>query len=364
MKIPFLDIEKIYLELKDEIDDAINKVAKSGWYILGEEVKAFEKEFSKYCGTKYCVGISNGLDALHLTLRAWGIGDGDEVIVPGHTFIATWLAVTHVGAKPVPVDVDVRSFNIAINEIENKITSKTKAIIPVHLYGQVANMNAINKLAEQYGIKVLEDAAQAHGAVYGDKRTGNLGDAAAFSFYPSKNLGAFGDGGAITTNDKNLYDKVTTLRNYGSRKKYVNDTIGYNNRLDEMQAAILRVKLKHINDHNENRRLIAKKYLDGINNDAIELPHWSTLDDHVFHLFVIKTNNRVELINWLKENEIDTLIHYPIPPHKQKAYIDMDNNNLPFTEMLCSKVLSIPLYTSLANHEVNRIIDSINNFSK
>jgi dTDP-4-amino-4,6-dideoxygalactose transaminase len=363
IKVPFLDVGETYKELKLEINEAIQKVLDSGWYILGEEVKAFEREFAEYCGVKYCVGVSNGLDALRLVLNAWEIGEGDEVIVPAHTFIATWLAVNHAGATPVPVDIDNKTYNIYPALIEQAITHKTKAIIPVHLYGQVADMNAINKIAKKYNLKVLEDSAQAHGAIYENKRAGNLGDAAAFSFYPGKNLGAFGDGGAITTNDYKLYEKIKSLRNYGSVNKYVHKDIGYNNRLDEIQAAILRVKLKYLDNWNIKRREAASFYLKNIENNIIELPYWSEGDDHVFHLFVVKSKNREKLKNDMKRNGIETLIHYPNLPFQYNIFdkLKLKPKNYSKSHQLVSKILSLPIFPTIGDEKLNVIANYFRN---
>ena len=295
MNIPFLDLKAPYIELKDELDAAYRRVMESGWYILGTEVEAFEAEFAAYCESKYCIGVANGLDALHLIVRAYGIGPGDEVIVPSNTYIATWLAVTHAGATPVPVEPDVRTYNIDPAKIEQAITPKTKAIMVVHLYGQTADMDPINVIAQKHGLKVIEDCAQAHGARYKDRRTGSLGDAAGFSFYPGKNLGAIGDGGAVTTNDDILAERISVLRNYGSKVKYINDLKGYNSRLDELQAAFLRVKLSRLDEWNERRRQVAQQYLTNICANTLQLPYVAEKVDPVWHLFVIRTEMRQQL---------------------------------------------------------------------
>jgi len=362
LEIPFLDIAATYAELKDEIDEAVSRVLTSGWYILGKEVTFFEEEFASYCGVKYCVGVSNGLDALHLVLRAWDIGEGDEVIVPSHTYIATWLAVSYAGAKPVPVEPDERTYNINPKLIEKALTKRTKAIIPVHLYGQPADMDSINEIAKKYGLKILEDAAQAHGALYKSKKTGCLGDAAAFSFYPGKNLGAFGDGGAVTSNDDKLTKRIKALSNYGSETKYINIEKGFNCRLDELQAAILRVKLKCLDAWNDRRKEIAKIYLKKIVNSNIKLPHVPDWVDPVWHLFVIQTTKRDELQKYLKVKGIGTLIHYPIPPYKQKAYKEFNHITLPPTEKIHQEVLSLPISPMIKDSEALRVSDAVNLF--
>jgi dTDP-4-amino-4,6-dideoxygalactose transaminase len=326
MKIPFNDFAAPYQELKAELDEAYKCFMQSGWYILGKEVEAFEQEYAAYCGTKFCVGVGNCLDAMHLVLRAWNIGSGDEVIVPSNTYIATWLAVSHAGATPVPVEPDPRTYNLDPALIEAAITPRTKAILPVHLYGQSADMDPILEIARRHGLKVLEDAAQAQGAKYKGRCTGSLGDAAGHSFYPTKNLGAFGDGGAVTTNDPELADCIRKLRNYGSKKRYYNEIIGYNSRLDELQAAFLRVKLRHLDEWNQRRQKIAAIYLDGLKSEIgnrkseITLPFVPKWAEPVWHLFVIRHPQRDLLQQKLTEAGIGTLIHYPVPPHRSGAY--------------------------------------------
>ncbi|MDR3557137.1 MAG: DegT/DnrJ/EryC1/StrS family aminotransferase [Syntrophobacteraceae bacterium] len=346
MKVPFLDLGTAHQEVREEMEEALSRVLKSGWYILGKEVEAFEEEFAAYCGTKYCVGVANGLDALHLILRAYGLASGDEVIVPSNTYIATWLAVSHAGARPVPVEPDARTFNIDPARIEEAVSPRTKAIIPVHLYGQPADMDPILALAEKRGLRVIEDSAQAHGATYNGRRTGGLGHAAGFSFYPGKNLGALGDGGAVTTNDGELADKVRVLRNYGSRVKYYNEVRGFNSRLDEMQAALLRVKLRRLDDWNERRREIASIYIGEMSGSPeLVLPVTPAWADPVWHLFVVRHFRRDHLQNRLAEQGIGTLIHYPVPPHLSEAYGDMwcDTGPLPIAEAMSSSVLSLPM---------------------
>ncbi len=348
------------MELREELDAAYRHVMESGWFILGKEVEAFESEFAAYCGVKHCIGVGNGLDALHLILRVYGIGDGDEVIVPSNTYIATWLAVSYAGATPVPVEPDERTYNIKPDLIEAAITKRTKAILPVHLYGQPADMDPINKIAHKHGLKVVEDAAQAHGARYKGKRTGNLGHAAGFSFYPGKNLGALGDGGAVVTNDDDVAEKVKLLRNYGSKLKYHNEVKGYNSRLDELQAALLRVKLTKLDEWNERRRVVVRHYLDELApfQDLILpfVPEWS---EPVWHLFVVRHPQRDELQKRLASAKIDTLIHYPIPPHKSKAYREFDTISLPLSEKLAATVLSLPMGPHLNETQSSKVISAI-----
>ena len=357
--IPFLDLRKSYIELKTEIDVAVQRVMNSGWYIQGEELKAFELEFAEYCNVKYCIGVGNGLDALHLILRAMDIGTGDEVIVPSNTFIATWLAVSYAGAMPVPVEPDETTYNIDPAGIEAAITERTKAIMPVHLYGNPADMDPILEIADRHQLKIIEDAAQAHGARYKGKSTGGLGDAAGFSFYPGKNLGAFGDGGAVTTNDPVFAEKVRQLRNYGSQKKYSHDVKGFNSRLDELQAAILRVKLRHLDEWNARRIELVECYRQCLAGSKVLLPQIPVECDSVFHLFVIRTKDRDLLQVGLKEAGIETLIHYPIPPHKQGAYSTMHDYNLPIAESMAREVLSLPMGPHLSSAMVEEISSHI-----
>ena len=315
MHIPFADFEPMHREIEAEILDKFREVYGKNWFIKGEEVKKFEEEFAAFCNVKHCVGCGNGLDALYLILRGYDIGAGDEVIVPSNTFIATSLAVTYAGAMPVFVEPDISTYTIDVNLIEKAITKKTKAIMAVHLYGQSADMDAINFIAKKYNLKVIEDAAQAHGALYKGKKTGSLGDAAGFSFYPGKNLGALGDAGAVVTNDTQLAEKIRTIGNYGSSKKYHNEYKGVNSRLDEMQAAFLRIKLKKLEEWNEARRKVAKRYNTEINNPSVVLPSESPYSRHVWHVFAIRTPVRDEMKEYLAEKGIETLIHYPIPIH-------------------------------------------------
>ena len=345
MNVPFLDLSAPYRELKAEIDAAVSRVLSSGWYILGPEVEAFEAEWADYCGAQHAVGLANGLDALILALRALNIGPGDEVIVPSNTYIATWLAVSAVGARPVPVEPDPATHNIDPARIAAAITPQTKALLPVHLYGQPADMDPILELAKQNGLAVIEDAAQAHGARYRGRRIGGHGDIVCWSFYPGKNLGAMGDGGAITTNRDDLADEVRLLRNYGSREKYVNEVQGVNSRLDPMQAAVLRVKLVHLDAWTDRRRAIAKVYGAGLSGIGLVLPHVPDWADPVWHLFVVRTNAREEVQARLAKAEIGTLIHYPIPPHMQGAYSNMgfEADAFPIACRLAQEVLSLPM---------------------
>lgn len=357
--IKFLDLKAGYDELKLEIDQAYHSVMDSGWFIHGQECEAFESEFANYCQTDYAVGVGNGLEALELLLKAYEIGSGDEVIVPSNTYIATWLAVSYVDAKVVAVEPDIRTYNIDPNLIEKAITPKTKAIIAVHLYGQPCDMNPIMKIAEKHNLIVIEDAAQAQGALYKGRKAGSLGHAAGFSFFPGKNLGAFGDAGAITTNDKQIADKVRLLGNYGSNIKYYNKIKGVNSRLDELQSAFLRVKLRHLDNWNNRRKLIAKKYTTELANTQLVTPFVSENTDPVWHQFVIRTQNRDALQDALKTDNISTMIHYPVPPHKQEAYQDMGHLDLPISEKIHQEVLSLPIYPHLTENNINTIIKAI-----
>ena len=362
-KIPFLDLRASYLELKAEFDVAYQRVMNSGWYIQGEELRAFESEFAEYCNVKYSIGVANGLDALHLILRAMDIGAGDEVIVPSNTFIATWLAVSYSGATPVPVEPDEATYNIDSSRIEAAINGKTKAIMPVHLYGQPADMDPILEIASRYNIKVIEDAAQAHGALYKGKRTGGLGDAAGFSFYPGKNLGAFGDGGAVTTNDPIIAEKVRRLGNYGSRVKYHHEGKGFNSRLDELQAAFLRVKLRKLDKWNEQRKVIAYTYLKGLANAPdLTLPYVPDWAEPIWHLFVVRTSERDKLQKHLTDCGIQTLIHYPVPPYGQDAYKEMSYLAMPVSERIHKEVLSIPIGPAMLEGDVFAVIESIKQY--
>jgi dTDP-4-amino-4,6-dideoxygalactose transaminase len=364
-KIPFLDLRAAYRELKDEIDAAIVKSLESGWYIGGTEVEAFEANYATYVGANHCIGVGNGLDALHLALKAMDIGPGDEVIVPSNTYIATWLAVSYTGATPVPIEPDEHTYNLDPSKIESAISSKTKAIIPVHLYGQPADLDPILDIARRHKLLVLEDAAQAHGARYKGKRVGAHGDAVAWSFYPGKNLGAMGDAGAITTNNSEIAEKVKMLRNYGSKVKYVNDITGYNSRLDPLQAAALSVKLKHLDEWNERRRKIAVFCLKELAGTGLTLPTVSDWAEPVWHLFVVRTPRRDKFQKHLESNGIGTLIHYPIPPHLQKAYnsLGMSEGSFPLSEAIHREVVSLPIGPHLGMEQAERVVNIVRAFS-
>ncbi len=360
--IPFLDLKAVNRLYADELQEAVERVSRSGWYILGPELEAFESEFAAYCGTRHCIGVGNGLDALTLILKAYGIGPGDEVIVPANTYIATILAVKANGATPVLVEPDLETYNINPNLIGTTITKRIKALMPVHLYGKCAEIEYIKKIAQEHGIKVIEDAAQAHGAVYNGRKAGSLGDAAGFSFYPTKNLGALGDAGCVTTDDDHLAEKIRFLRNYGSGEKYRNRYQGVNSRLDEVQAAVLRVKLRHLDQENHRRRLIAKRYVEEIKNDRIMLPQFKDDGAHVWHLFVIRCKARDRIQEYLKEKGIGTMIHYPIPPHRQEALLELSGLELPVTEQIHREVLSLPLNPAMADDEVEQVIKAVNSW--
>lgn len=356
--IPFLDLKAPYLELKAELDEAIARVVSSGWFIGGSEVDQFEADYSQYCGVNHTVGVANGLDALHLTLRAMDVGPGDEVIVPSNTYIATWLAVSQCGATPVPVEPDERTFNINPALIEAAITLRTKVILPVHLYGQPADMDPILNIARKHGLRVLEDGAQAHGARYKGQRLGAHGDAVAWSFYPGKNLGGMGDGGAVTTNDPQIADRIRVLRNYGSRVKYVNEVQGYNSRLDPLQAAILRVKLTHLDMWNARRADLALRYQQGLTGCGLTLPYVPDWAEPAWHLYVVKHPQREALQRTLTEAGVGTLIHYPIPPHRQQAYVQegWPAGSLPLAECMADEVLSLPMGPHLSHDDLEQVI--------
>ena len=361
--IDFLNLLHINDRFKDEFNSKIQHILDSGWYLQGKENEQFCTDFSKYCGTKYALGVGNGLDALKLIIRAYGFSPGDEIIVPANTFIATILSISENGCTPVLVEPDIDTYNIDPDLIEKKITKRTRAIIVVHLYGQVAPMDKILAVAKNYNLKVIEDAAQAHGAIYKGKRAGNLGDAAAFSFYPSKNLGALGDGGCITTNDEELYERVKTIANYGSNKKYTNLYKGLNSRLDEIQAGILNIKLKYLDQDNKIRQEIAKYYRENITNPLITLPKIKEGEEsHVWHIFPIMTEDRNKLQIYLMNKGIQTLIHYPVPPHKQEAYKEWNNLSYPITEKIHNEELSIPISPVLTKKEQNIIVDALNSY--
>jgi dTDP-4-amino-4,6-dideoxygalactose transaminase len=358
--IPFLDLKGPYLELKQELDEAIARVVSSGWFIGGPEVDQFEAEFGSYCSATHAVGVANGLDALHLALRAMDVGPGDEVIVPSNTYIATWLAVSQCGATPVPVEPDARTFNIDPALIEAAISPRTKVILPVHLYGQPADMDPILAIARKHGLRVLEDGAQAHGARYKGRRLGAHGDAVAWSFYPGKNLGAMGDGGAVTTNDPQIADRLRVLRNYGSRVKYVNEVQGYNSRLDPLQAAILRVKLAHLDKWNARRSAIAARYQQGLAGCGLTLPHTPDWAEPVWHLYVVQHPQRDSLHKTLAEAGVGTLIHYPIAPHLQQAYghAGWKQGAFPLAERMADQVLSLPMGPHMEAAQVAVVIDA------
>lgn len=365
--LPFLDLKKINNQYRSELIESFTRVLDSGWYILGEEVKQFEVEFASYCGSRECIGVGNGLDALTLVLRAWKemgvLEDGDEVVVPANTYIASILAITENNLTPILIEPNELTYNIDVNVIREHITPKTKVILAVHLYGQLSNMPEIMKIAKEFDLKVLEDCAQAHGALLHNIKAGAWGDAAGFSFFPGKNLGAIGDGGAVTTDNEDLARTIRALRNYGSEKKYVNLYQGVNSRLDELQAAILRVKLKDIDHQTDKRRAIATKYLEEINNKKVLLPIIEQNNaSHVWHLFVVRVRNREEFITHLNRNDISTLIHYPIPPHKQDCLTTLNHEALPITEKIHSELVSIPLHPSLSHQSIDRVIQSINVF--
>ncbi|MEM2591324.1 MAG: DegT/DnrJ/EryC1/StrS family aminotransferase [Thermofilaceae archaeon] len=364
--IPFLDLASLHAQFREELTAAFLRVLDSGRYILGEEVDAFEEEFARYCGARYCIGVGNGLDALHLILRAYGLGPGDEVIVPANTYIATWLAVSHSGATPVPVEPDPRTYNIDPGRIPEVITERTKAIIVVHLYGQPADMDPILEIGRSRGLIVIEDAAQAHGARYKGKRTGSVGDAAAFSFYPAKNLGALGDGGAVVTNDAHVAEYVRALRNYGLREKYVHEVKGFNSRLDPLQAALLRVKLRYIDEWNRRRQEIAAIYTEALNplSPAIVLPYIQPFVEPVWHQYVLRCAERDKLRTHLRENGIETMIHYPVPPHLQPGYKEYRGQRFSITEELARTSLSLPVGPELSDGDVEYIVRSIGEWFK
>ena len=365
-KIPFSTVAPMHDEIRTELDEAYRRVIDHSWFIQGLECKAFEQEYARYIGSTYGIGVATGLDAIYLILKAMDIGTGDEVLVPSNTFIATALAVSYAGATPVFVEPEIETYNIDVKRIESKITARTKAIIAVHLQGRPADMDRINEIAKEYGLKVIEDAAQAHGSRYKGRRTGCLSDAAAFSFYPGKNLGALGDAGCVTTDDKELADKIRALGNYGSDYKYHHIYKGTNSRLDELQAAFLRVKLLHLDRWNEERRRIAGRYLSEINNPLIQLPLASNeIFEHVYHLFVIRCERRDELEQFLNQQGIDTMKHYPTPIHLQDAYKDLGivQYELPVAEKISRTVLSIPMYYGMGTDDITHVIEAVNCFT-
>jgi len=367
MNVPFLDLKAAYAELAGELDEAARRVLASGHYILGPEVEAFEAEFAALCGARHCVGVADGLDALHLILRAMDVGPGDEVIVPSNTYVATWLAVSYAGATPVPVEPDPRTYNLDPGRLEEAVTPRTKVVMPVHLYGQPADMDPIGEVAARHGLRVVEDAAQAHGSRYKGRPAGSLGHAAGFSFYPGKNLGAMGDGGAVVTDDAALADRVRVLRNYGSRVKYYNEAKGFNSRLDELQAALLRVKLRRLGEWNDRRREAAALYaraLDGV--PGLGLPFVPEYADPVWHLFVVRHARRDALQRHLSAEGVGTLIHYPVPPHLQEAYAEMGlgPGSLPVAEAMAGEILSLPMGPHLSAEESGHVASRVRSFEQ
>ncbi|MBP1166173.1 MAG: DegT/DnrJ/EryC1/StrS family aminotransferase [Chryseobacterium culicis] len=365
--IKFLDLQKINLQYQNEIEAKLLEVFRSGWYLMGSQLSNFEKNLSDYIGAKHSIGVANGLDALRLILRAYielGVMNiGDEIIVPSNTYIASILAISDNGLIPVLVEPEINTYNIDISKIEEKITSKTKGILIVHLQGRIVFSDSLKEIARKHNLKIIEDNAQAIGAEWNGIKSGNLGDAAGFSFYPGKNLGALGDAGAVTTNDDDLMKAIRALANYGSNKKYVNIYKGLNSRLDEIQAAVLDIKLKYIDHENNIRREIAMRFIDGINNPAIILPEYPAGEkEHVWHVFVIRSERRDELQSYLTENGVQTLIHYPIPPHQQEAYKDWNDMSFPISEKIHAEVLSLPISPVMEAEEINTIIEIINKF--
>lgn len=363
MEIMSNRLDRGFYKFQREFEEKALKILRSGWYVLGKELSSFEEEFADYIGTKYCIGVASGLDALWIALKILGIGKGDEVIVQSNTYIASVMGITINGASPVFVEPD-KYFNIDADQIEEKITDKTKAILVVHLYGQAANMEKIIKIAKKYNLKVVEDCAQSHGACYKGEMTGTFGDVGCFSFYPSKNLGAFGDGGAITTNDPKLAEEVRVFRNYGSEKRYYNRVIGANSRLDELQAGLLRVRLFHLNEIIKEREKICIRYLREIKNERIYLPQICENATHVWHQFVIRVKKREEFITYLKKNKINTIVHYPIPSYLSEAYqhLNIKKGSFPLCEEYAKTVLSLPLYNGMTDEEQTYVIDKINQF--
>lgn len=366
--IDFLNLKAINAQYGDELKDACARVIDSGRYLLGEELEAFETEFAEYCGAKHAVGVANGLDALVLVLRAWKelgkLRDGDEVIVPANTYIASILAISANGLTPVLVEPDPQTYNLSVAGVKRALTSRSKAVLPVHLYGLMAPMPELMALASEEGLLVLEDSAQAHGASIDGRRSGNWGHAAGFSFYPGKNLGALGDGGAVVSNDDELVDTIKALRNYGSVIKYENLYQGLNSRLDEIQAAMLRIKLRHLANETRQRQLVADRYLQEIKNPFVQLPVREVFEEHVFHLFVVRTKNRSALQKHLQSCSVQSLIHYPIPPHKQQAYSSWNQYSLPITEKIHQEVLSLPLSSVMMADDVNEVVSVVNRYAE
>ena len=366
--IKFLDLQKINEQYSEEFKEAFERVLKSGWFILGKELEKFESQFAAYCGTKYCIGVANGLDALILILEAYKelgfMQKGDEIIVPSNTYIASIIAISKAGLVPILCEPNIKTYLIDNKLLESKITAKTKAILPVHLYGQLCEMDTINVIAKKHNLKVIEDSAQSHGAVYTNgKLSGNLGDASGFSFYPGKNLGALGDAGAVTTNDKVLATTIKALRNYGSHKKYHNIYQGLNSRLDELQAAFLSIKLKYLLKETNERRKTAEKYLASINNQHIILPTLTSSQAHVWHLFTVRVKNREHFQKYLNKHNIQTVIHYPIPPHKQLAFTSLKDQNYPISELIHKEIISLPISSILSEEDVNELIKIVNDYT-
>ncbi len=364
--IPFLDLKQINLQYEAQFKEAFDELLQSGWYLLGKKIELFEEEFAAYCGTKHCIGVANGLDALILILEAYKslgkLTENDEVIVPANTYIASILAVSKAGLKPILVEPNIADYLIDYKKINEKIGPNTKAIMPVHLYGQVCEMDEINKIAKKHNLLVIEDSAQAHGALYQGKRTGNLGDASGFSFYPGKNLGALGDAGCVTTNDDILAEEIRCIRNYGSKIKYEHIEKGINSRLDEIQAALLSIKLKNLDKDNENRQKIAHYYLENIKNENVICAKPNKPEGHVWHVFGIRVKNRKKLKNYLENNRIHTVIHYPKAPHKQMAYSELSNLSLPISELIHEEIISIPISPILDENDRNYIVEIINKY--
>ena len=360
--IKFLDLKKINNRYREEIDSRIKDILDKGWYLQGEENENFTKNFANFCGTKFALGVANGLDALNLIIKAYGFGNGDEIIVPANTYIATILAISENGCIPILVEPNIKTYNINPDSIEEKITTKTKAIMVVHLYGQAVQMEKIWKIAKKYNLKIIEDSAQAHGAIYQENRTGNLGDASGFSFYPGKNLGCIGDGGAVTTNDEELFNKIKAIANYGSDRKYHHIYKGVNSRLDEIQAAVLDIKLKHLDSDNNKRREISKYYRENIKNSKIILPETYDEKSHVWHIFAVRTQNRDEFQKYLTEKGIQTIIHYPTPPHKQGAYKEWNNLSFPITEEIHNTILSLPISPVMTDSEIEKVVEVVNEY--
>lgn len=360
--IKFLDLKKINNRYREEIASRIKDILDKGWYLQGEENENFTKNFANFCGTKFALGVANGLDALNLIIKAYGFGNGDEIIVPANTYIATILAISENGCIPILVEPDIKTYNINPDSIEEKITSKTKAIMVVHLYGQAVQMEKIWKIAKKYNLKIIEDSAQAHGAIYQENRTGNLGDASGFSFYPGKNLGCMGDGGAVTTNDEELFNKIKAIANYGSDRKYHHIYKGVNSRLDEIQAAVLDIKLKHLDSDNNKRREISKYYRENIKNSKLILPDTYDEKSHVWHIFAVRTQNRDEFQKYLTEKGIQTIIHYPTPPHKQGAYKEWNNLSFPITEEIHNTILSLPISPVMTDSEIEKVVEVVNEY--